>query len=524
MIISVVALAGCYSHGRDGKFNSTGKQIEKSGASLEESDPYAPVEGKKYKITMVSEGGPYPEDADMVKYWNELFNVEIVFCKIDESNWDKELNTLFASGKIPDKITVKNPGSLYSYYVRGLICEIPEDVFKRRAPNYHRLYEEDVPGALIYGKIGGKLYGLPRFRAHANYRGPLITRKDWLDNVGYKVPDTLDELGKVLYSYTYNDPDGNDKNDTYGLSSSSLNAVYGSYGYIPEFWAERDGYLTYGAIQPEMKDALALLRKWYADGVIDPEFVTGENKGGYWALSHSFLNGQIGLTGHGNYYHWCVSRKYDYLGANPAEFEKINPELNDLLINLKPPTGPEGKHGTVQENIIMGSFLTMGKHLADQPDKMGKILQIFDYVYDSYEHYITARRGIEGLHWKRDEYGKAEKLFRGESNVIGAFTSIAECEPLKFWDTPYYKEFAEENGYDSGGIRDALLAPLPSMSMYWSELEKLREKTYLAIITGNRPLDYFDEFIGIWRASGGDVLTGEANKWHTGIKNVHIRR
>lgn len=53
-----------------------------------------------------------------------------------------------------------------------------------------------------------------------------------------------------------------------------------------------------------MKQALEVLHKWYVDGVLDPEFVTGENEGGYWAITHKFLNNQIGYTNMGNFYHW----------------------------------------------------------------------------------------------------------------------------------------------------------------------------------------------------------------------------
>ena len=47
---------------------------------------------------------------------------------------------------------------------------------------------------------------------------------------------------------------------------------------------------------PHNKEALALVKQLYDDGVLDPEFITGENQGGYWAISHSFVNGRIGVT------------------------------------------------------------------------------------------------------------------------------------------------------------------------------------------------------------------------------------
>lgn len=40
-------------------------------------------------------------------------------------------------------------------------------------------------------------------------------------------------------------------------------------------------------------------------------------------------------------------------------------------------------------------------------------------------------------------------------------------------------------------------------------LDKLEEQMYLQIITGEKPLDYFDEFVEQWKKLGGDTLTQE---------------
>ena len=40
-------------------------------------------------------------------------------------------------------------------------------------------------------------------------------------------------------------------------------------------------------------------------------------------------------------------------------------------------------------------------------------------------------------------------------------------------------------------------------------LDKLEEQMYLQIITGEKPLEYFDEFVEQWKKLGGDVLTQE---------------
>lgn len=34
------------------------------------------------------------------------------------------------------------------------------------------------------------------------------------------------------------------------------------------------------------------------------------------------------------------------------------------------------------------------------------------------------------------------------------------------------------------------------------------------IITGAQPVDYFDEFVNLWKSSGGDAITAEINEWY----------
>ena len=114
---------------------------------------------------------------------------------------------------------------------------------------------------------------------------------------------TLAECEEVFYKMANEDPDGNGVKDTYALSNTGLLPIYGAFGAIPDRWVDDgEGNLIYGAVHPGMKDALTLLAKWYKDGLIDPEFVTGENAGGHWSLSIPFENGVVGFSSPGAFY------------------------------------------------------------------------------------------------------------------------------------------------------------------------------------------------------------------------------
>jgi putative aldouronate transport system substrate-binding protein len=48
-----------------------------------------------------------------------------------------------------------------------------------------------------------------------------------------------------------------------------------------------------------------------------------------------------------------------------------------------------------------------------------------------------------------------------------------------------------------------------SMQTKWESLSKLESETMLKIITGEQPLEHFDEFVSTWKSAGGDAITQE---------------
>ena len=68
--------------------------------------------------------------------------------------------------------------------------------------------------------IDGKTYATDRARALG--RNGVTIRKDWLENLGLEEPKTIDEFYNVLKAFTKDDPDGNGKDDTYGLVASKF--------------------------------------------------------------------------------------------------------------------------------------------------------------------------------------------------------------------------------------------------------------------------------------------------------------
>lgn len=519
-----------------------------SSTSLEVSkepsiaDTWVPDENKTYVYDYCYyQTAPIADDPEMFPFWKDNFNVEFNVWDIDHTQATELIANRIIGGEIPDKFSVYQYANFRKYAEEGIIAEIPMEMLETYAPHLLAAIERSVPEALDYCKIDGKLYGLPVFSFGSVARAPVAWRMDWLKAVGIeKVPETLDEFEEAVYAFTFDDPDGNGKDDTYGLSNSILTAVYGAYGYIPYdnnqgvnlggLWQERDGHLVQAAVQPEMKEALERIAKWYADGVVDPEFITGENQGGYWALSHSFINGRIGVSGMGQTYHWQPALYEDSApGQNIQELLKIDPDA-EVAVGI-PPKGPYGQ-GTFANGIIVEEKMVFGVQMGEEPDRMAKLLSVYDWIYESYDNYVVATSGIEGTHW---EYMEKTSTFDGitekivvslgdwsdgkvrSSNFAGSAMSI--FNPI--WEDVTEGagiRWARSIGADKYRYNSELYTSLPSAGEYQADLNSLVEETYYAIITGTKPVDYFETFVEEWYARGGDILVKEANEWYQTVK------
>ncbi|MDF9839827.1 putative aldouronate transport system substrate-binding protein [Paenibacillus sp. PastF-1] len=476
---------------------------------------------------------PVPEDAAVVREVEQKFGVDLDIWNLENNKYESLLELKLVQGAIPDLFRIRQTQDLLKYQQQGLLAEIPQEVLDTYAPNIMKAIRENAPAYQDSGIINGAYYGIPVVNPTNIYRIPVVYRQDWLDKLGLSVPDTLADFEKVIYAFANRDPDGNGVKDTYGLSLEGMNVVFGAFGQIvfadQLYFSRQDQLLVIGALQPEMKEALRYLRKWYQDGVIDPEFITGENKGGYKHLSHAFINGRIGMTSMGNYYHWIQNGDYstwttDELGKtvetpvaatfNVKELTAKNPQAR--IVFGRPVSGPDGKRGSKAYDMLM-SFTAIGADALKEPGKLETILQILDYVSanpDPQED-TAMKFGIQGEHWEwADSLNKEvvvlppyDQTFSYQ-NTIGA--GLGMTVPVMPGDRR--EQWAATLDLDRDGIYNALEVATPSMVKNGPELIQLRNEAYIAFITGERPLEEFDSFVKEFMAAGGAEVLREANE------------
>lgn len=511
------------------------KDADKDASKVESNnkDEYAPKEDKIYEIKyLVWVTNPSSEDALRVKEINEQFNVKLIPDFVDASKWDEILGVKLASGEMPDILPSKGIDKFALYLDQEILAEVPMEAVKKYAPDYYNMVQKAYPTAWASCGSEGKNYGLPHIVGQYVFSEPIAWRDDWLRNVGInKIPETLDEWEEAFIKFRNDDPNKSGKKDTYAFSTTAISPISGAFGTIlggwgaipglgkGEFsgiWFEKDGKVVNTAIEPGARDTLELLSKWYKLELMDPEFVTTENKGGYWAVSTDFVNGRIGVSNHGDATHWDTE-----LSANPKELKEIDPNAT-FALGL-PPIGPDGKtRGTTAFPMNTGASFVFTKN--SEPDKIGKILSLYNYHVEDFDQWFYNAYGVVGKHvtenidnngnltgYKFIEEDPAKRVLE---LGFGVFFHTQPPEYVRKVTPAYFEKF-EKLGFSEHGVSDlAYQLYMPSIGKYITDLRKMTTEAYVNIITGEKPIEYFDEFVEKWKKNGGQILLDEANEYY----------
>jgi len=492
---------------------------------------------------------PAAEDAVTIKLLEDEFNVDINILPIEDSNFLEVLNTYIMGGDIPDVIRLKDPAQFTTYVDQGVLGAIDMELVKEHAPIiYNSLMDFENGSFWAFGSVDGVQYGIPAISGGNIFHLPCVYNETWMKAVGVeKTPETLDELYTLMYKFAKEDPDGNGKDDTYGLSSDGMRQVFGAFGINPgaadgrtdhAYFQLIDGVVEYTAAIPRYQEALKVLNQWYNEGLIDPEFITGENTGGYWAVSNSFVNHRIGMTVRANYYHWVSTAAYQVKnengewvdcepGAVAKEFEAANP--GETLVYGDPVVGPNGESGLKSWNLL-AQIYCFGPQLTEDTDKFIRVLEIMNYMArgSSYNDFETM------YEWHTDVYGEEGKYFYvidEEGKEFGLTTKYSEDFPdfeavNRFGRTEYGPtipgeqvgagaRFAYSLGYDKGGIVNLVQFSLPKMAEYQTNLTNIKDKWMVAFITGTKSIENdWDAYLAEMNASGLQEMVDEVREYY----------
>ncbi|HEY3080370.1 MAG TPA: extracellular solute-binding protein [Chloroflexota bacterium] len=213
----------------------------------------------------------------MAKEWQSATGVNIDWRPIPSTQISEKVTVMLSTGELTDMYPLSPP----NLRQMGSATSLPlDDLLAQQAPNYSRFlkeHEQDVPQIRA---PNGKLYAMFGWREYI-YQG-WIYRRDLAEKLGFKQiggPDaTVEDWYNFLKAAKKEDPQrhgfGNQLNVLW--LALNLRGAYGITGQVTagEWYTQRDGKILDGSILPEARDLIAAMRRFYTEGLIDPEMIT----------------------------------------------------------------------------------------------------------------------------------------------------------------------------------------------------------------------------------------------------------
>ncbi|MBM7564021.1 extracellular solute-binding protein [Paenibacillus sacheonensis] len=551
-----LALTACGNSGSNGNDPDTANgdtpanaNAANDGAASGSKDPFGPLPEKTTLTVLKADPDSTPKDLGLpegdtvlknryVQALSDKMNIDVQFpVVVKGSAIGDKTNLMIASNDITDVMLVS-----YTQYQQMIKADMLEDltqVYRDYAsPALKGVLQTDGGKAMNLATVDGKLYGIPTMGTLHNSDPLVWLRKDWLDKLSLQPPKTIDELNAILKAFIEKDPDGDGKKDTIGMpGAQTFTGQWAStYGFDPVFdyyksyvknWIKGpDGTVQYGSIQPQTKDALKKLSEMYAEGLVPKDFPVLKNEQanelvisgkagaffGPWWSGWSPLNDAIKNDPTAD---WQAYALKDADGVARAKQETPIGTIAVLKKGFKHPEAlvkvvnyeyqvtlddPADAGGDPYAGLVLPNWQTLPIALA---------LWRADSVILDHTGILAASKGealpdvpeatavnyktmgafwAKGIDWLRknpDNYGEPISRIIGVNPIIEN-----DIEPV-------YSEF---------------YSTTKTMQRKMTNLNKLEEDAMIKIITGEKPVDYFDDFVSQWKKQGGDEITQEVNE------------
>lgn len=459
--------------------------------------------------------------------------------------WTRLTNDL-AAGTLPDAFRVNN--SRLATFIDAGAAEDITDLWETYASDLVKS-KKGYPDSMMWMDVSrdGRIYGISYKEDGFGDDSLLYIRQDWMDQLGLAAPTTLDEITEVARAMK-----------SAGLAEFpiaasanlntwawSLDPVFGAYGVIPAtaggagaWLTNDDGTLAYSSVTEGAKQALAVIKTWYDEGLINPDFINLDET----AAGDAFMASQVGI----GFQPWWGSHGsvIDLYAAFPEAKISVIPN----------PIGPNGTSGRAGTSLRTGAMLF---RKGVDPQKIEAVIKQINWQtelhtnwseYEQYGEFLMAAGFFRGYEWDFDEncnvvlgpmpntewmYGRDwVGGYRGSSYpdyIADNLNTIAEwreadpatlnkaqkfiiSDPTVLRDVEYFniayatRDEVIKTAFQ-GRSTDAINEVLP-------DLLDFERTSFLEFITGARSLDDWDAFVTEWYDRGGQVYTDEVNLWN----------
>ncbi len=262
------------------------------------------AEDEKVKLTAVIVQHSACPDFDDSPMWLKIAEeagVELVWETV-RSDWATRKSVLIGTNQMPDlwigeyNLNVSDIQSNQELFVKL-------NDYIEGSTNVKKMFDEHPE---LYTPItfpDGSIYSIPMFTAGGvrEISDCWFINKTWLDQLGYDVPDTLDDLYEVLVAFKENDPNGNGEADEIPFVDfqEAAGIFANAYGIVQNtsvdwFAIDDDGELYFAPTTEAFKETMKFMRKCFEAGLADPEAFTQP-----WQDYYAYCGGETAIGGIG---------------------------------------------------------------------------------------------------------------------------------------------------------------------------------------------------------------------------------
>lgn len=512
-LVSVALLAGCSS----GKSGDAGGGKAKDADEAQVNQTGFPIVNES--ITVKGFAAKFFANADWnnIRLWKDYeqkTNIRVQWETVHTETLKEKRNLLLAGNDYPEMFYASafSRSDLLKYGKQGAFIPL-NDLIDKYAPNFKAVMEKYPIIAKGITMPDGNIYGLPtiydpEFKS-VLYGTPWV-KQEWLDKLGLKQPETLDDFYAMLKAFKEKDPNGNGQKDeiAWGVVGTAgiVNYLRGSFGLnnhgtsnINVDTDPETGKIRFIPTDERYKELLQFVNKLYKDGLLEQDIVSVKS-------TEVDAKGMQGLLG--------VSDSVDPVAI-------YNQKGYVGLSVLKGPHGDRqyNAYGSPLGNIGMFVLTDKAKH----PEAM---MRWMDYFYSD-EGIKLFFMGWKDETYTEDANGNVDYTDEIKNNPKGLNLDQAVGQYL-IWPGGYYPGFVKQKFFKGAeGLptsvenakkaepyvlpQDQVWPPFNFTQEEQSELTTIQTdiETYVnemrdKFITGNESFDNWDQYVAALKKMGVD--------------------
>ncbi|WNQ09057.1 extracellular solute-binding protein [Paenibacillus aurantius] len=421
-----------------------------------------------------------------------------------------QFNLMIASSKLPDVIEYDwsgAPKGADSLVKEKRIIRLNE-LIEKYAPNLTKVLKDNPEFRKMITTDEGNIYAMPFLLGDpqlSSVNGPIL-RKDWLDKVGMQAPKTIADWEAVLTAFRDKDPNGNGKKDelpfVYMSSETDFNHLFiGAWGITQDFFQE-NGKVKYGPLEPQYKEYLTTMAKWYKEGLIDKDYATTDGK-----LKDAKVTGNQA----GSFSGYAGSGIGRYIGL----VQPKDPSFS--LMGVPYPVLKEGDKALGQYTY---PFTGIGAAITSSAKNPEQIVKWLDYKYGQ-EGHLLFNFGIEGQSYKMENgYPKYTDTILNNPDKLPVTQAMAKYF-IASWSGPivqdkryieqYFALPEQQNAQKAWMTADhsKLMPPVTltaeessKVASIMNDVKTYRDEMISKFIMGAEPMANYDKFVQTLKSMG----------------------